>query len=225
MIIVLHGGVDQSAYTPGNGTNSHAFFFARQGYMAIAPDYRTYNDTEGSGSPLKIPWAIDIMNLIEALPTLPGADPNRVGVLGHSRGGGLATYIMVLSDDVDAVSLYAPLHTNQSVVWDRYTSVFGVQWTLDDAVIYGSPNDNPDGYRMVSPFYFLDLVSMPVQIHHGSLDGTLPVQWSRDLAADLELLGKTVEYYEYPEGEHSFFDADYDLFLQRNLTFFSTYLN
>ncbi len=224
VIIVLHGGVDQDSYEQGWGTSEHCEFFARHGYLCLMPDYRSYNHTQGSGSPLKIPWAIDVMNLIAALPTLPEADSARVGVLGHSRGGGIATYIMVLAPQVRAVSLYAPLHTDQAVNWDIYANTFGADWPILDAEVYGSPTSNPEGYRQVSPGTYLDWVAMPVIIHHGSADATIPVQWSRDLYNRLQQHGVTVEYYEYPGAGHTLIGEDYDLFLQRNLEFFDIFV-
>jgi uncharacterized protein len=65
---------------------------------------------------------------------------------------------------------------------------------------------------------------MPVQIHHGTADGTLPVRWSRDLAAQLEALGKVVEFYEYPGADHTFYGEDYSNLMQRTLDFFNTYV-
>lgn len=218
--IVLHGGIDQSVYAQGDGSREHADILARNGYLALMPDYRTYNNTGGSGTPLKIPWAIDVMNLIEALPTLPEADPLRIGVMGHSRGGGIASYIMVISDQVDAVVLYASLHTNQAVVWEQYHTVYGSSWPAKDAAIVGTPTENPEGYAMVSPSSYLDWVSMPVQIHHGAQDTVTPVAWSRDLNERLLEVGKQTEYFEYPEANHTFYNADYDLFMSRVVAFF-----
>lgn len=218
--LVLHGGIDQSVYAQGDGTRNHADILARAGYIAFMPDYRSYNNTEGSGSPLKIPWAIDVMCLIDALPTLPEADPERIGVLGHSRGGGIASYLMVISDEIDAVALYAPLHSNQAIVWQRYDQVFDSTWPRFDAEVVGSPEANPDGYAMVSPSSYLELTSMPVQIHHGGEDSVLPVEWSRGLYETMLALGLDVEYFEYPGAGHTFYNADYDSFMRRVLEFF-----
>ncbi len=227
VIVLLHGGYDQSVYQPGDGTRNHADYFARNGYLTIAPDYRSYNNTEGSGSPLKIPWSVDALNLVEALDTLPEADAARVGLLGHSRGGGVASYPIVLSSrwpQIKAAVLYAPLSFDQAENWRRYVNYFGAEWPTFDAEKYGSPETNPEGYALVSPINYLDRVVIPVQIHHGTDDSVLPVEWSRELSARLDALGKTVDYYEYPEAGHTFYNEDYILFSRRALEFFDEYV-
>lgn len=227
VIVLLHGGYDQSVYQPGDGTRNHADFLARNGYMTIAPDYRSYNNTEGSGSPLKIPWSIDVLNLIAALNTLPEADAARVGLLGQSRGGGVASYPIVLSSrwpQIKGAVLYAPLSFDQAENWRRYVNYFGADWPTLDAEVYGSPATNPEGYALVSPINYLDRITMPLQIHHGAADDVLPVDWSRELSARLDALGKAFEYYEYPEAGHTFYGEDYILFSRRALEFFDIYV-
>lgn len=224
VLILLHGGLEQASYRPGDDTNMHARYFAQHGYLTIAPDYRTYNDTGGSGSPLKLPWTVDVMNLIAALPSIPEADSARVGVLGHSRGGGIGTHLMVISHDIQAISLYAPLNADEAVNWDLYANTLRIEWAVTDATIYGTPETNPEGYRLISPIYYLDRVQMAVQIHHGSADDVIPVEWSRDLAERLAALGRDVTYYEYPGAGHTFHNSDYNLFLERNLAFFDAYV-
>lgn len=219
--IVLHGGITQSAYEQGAGSAIHANLLAENGYVAFMPDYQTYNETEGSGSPLKIPWAVDIMHLIDVIPDLPQADPERIGIMGHSRGGGIATHLMVISEDVDATVLYASLHVDQDVVWDQYNFVFNVEWPQLDAQTWGSPETNPEGYVMVSPGSYLDLVSAPVQIHHGDQDFTTPLSWAIELERRLDVIGKDVELFEYPGGLHTFGESDHQLMMSRVVTFFN----
>jgi len=218
--IILHGGVDQSAYEQGDDSAQYADVLANNGYVAFMPDYQSYNDTDGSGSPLKIPWAIDVMNLISVLDQVQKVDPTRIGVLGHSRGGGIASYIMVLSREVDAVVLYAPLHVDQDVVWTQYDEVFGSEWPFFDAQVWGSPESNPEGYRMVSPGNYLELVEMPVQIHHGDQDFTTPLFWSQELFERMTALDKDVELFVYEGGLHTFTGGTYTQFMNRVVAFF-----
>ena len=109
VVVILHGYIPPEVYERGADSLPAADFFAGRGYAAIMPDYRGYAGTAGGPNPLRIPYAIDVLNLIESLHTLDVLDEDRVGVVGHSMGGGAATYVMVLSERVRAVVLYAPM--------------------------------------------------------------------------------------------------------------------
>ncbi|MGF1505106.1 MAG: alpha/beta fold hydrolase [Anaerolineae bacterium] len=227
VIILLHGGFDQDAYYPGLGTLEHATFFVQHGYVVIAPDYRSYNDSDGTGTPLKIPWSIDVVNLIDALPTMPEADPTRIGLMGHSRGGGVGSYIAVLTPvlpGVRAISLYNSLSFDQAVNWYHYVNAFDAEWPITDSFQVGNPSDNADGYGAVSPINYLDYITVPVQIHHGQNDTVLPVDWARDLNERMIEAGVDVAYFEYPEANHSFVGEDLTLFWERNLAFFDEHV-
>ncbi len=45
-------------------------------------------------------------------------------------------------------------------------------------------------------------LTMPVQLCHGSADALIPVDWTRQLAAKLQALGRKVQYEEIPGGDH-----------------------
>lgn len=47
------------------------------------------------------------------------------------------------------------------------------------------------------------LAKVPVWTFHGAKDGVIPVQRTRDLVAALKTAGGTVNYTEYPEGDHA----------------------
>jgi predicted peptidase len=46
------------------------------------------------------------------------------------------------------------------------------------------------------------LKDMPIQVWHGSLDGSVPVACSRDMVAALKHAGATVDYREIKDGGH-----------------------
>jgi len=45
-------------------------------------------------------------------------------------------------------------------------------------------------------------LTMPVQLCHGSADALIPVDWTRQLAAKLQALGRRVQYEEIAGGDH-----------------------
>jgi len=224
VILVLHGYIDPAVYYRGLDSRALGDSYAVAGYAVLMPDYRGYAGGPGSPNPLRIPYVIDVLNAIESLDTLDVLDEDRVGVVGHSMGGGIATYLMVLSDRVDAVALYGSMNADQAVNWQWIGQRWSPWWMQQTAAEIGSPLSNPDGYARVSPINYLDRVSMPVQIHHGTLDDQVPVEWSRQLAGGLAEAGKQVEYFEYPDSNHTFYTTDRLQLIERTLAFFDRYV-
>ena len=78
--------------------------------------------------------------------------------------------------------------------------------------------------REVAPFYHLDLVSVPVQIHIGSADGdyigSTPPEWSYKLNQGLLDANKDVEMFVYQNQRHSFTGDAWTLFMDRAVAFF-----
>ncbi|GAB4481934.1 MAG: hypothetical protein Kow00124_30180 [Anaerolineae bacterium] len=224
VLIVLHGYIPPEEYYPGLDSRTLGDPYALAGYAVFMPDYRGYAGAAGGPNPLRIPYAVDVLNLIESLDTLDVLDEERVGVIGHSMGGGVASYVMVLSERVDAVVLYGSMSADQAVNW-RYIGETWAPWWMElTAAQIGTPETNPQGYHDISPIHYLDRVRAPVQIHHGDHDDQVPVEWSRDLAERLAAAGVEVTYYEYPFAGHTFTGRERELLLERTLAFFDEHV-
>lgn len=85
-VVVLHGWTGIKNFL----VNVIASRFAAQGYVALAFDYRGYGESKGTRHRL-IPeeQVEDARNAITFLSTLPGVDPDRIGAIGVSFGGGI----------------------------------------------------------------------------------------------------------------------------------------
>jgi hypothetical protein len=97
---------------------------------------------------------------------------------------------------------------------------------LIEAYKYASTDD--EFLRKISPFYHLDLVTAPVQIHYGVDDGKLlsgtPPEWSKKLYIGLDNLGKDVELFGYDNQLHSFKADEWFAFMERSAQFFDKYM-
>jgi dipeptidyl aminopeptidase/acylaminoacyl peptidase len=82
--------------------------------------------------------------------------------------------------------------------------------------------------KKVSPFYYLDSVTVPIQIHYGTEDGAFisgtPPQWSVKLTQALRDEGKQAEMYQYEDEGHSFIGQPWFDFMTRVLRFFDRYV-
>lgn len=217
--IMNHGYIAPSLYWTGAGSHSAADYLARRGYLTISPDYRGYGTSDDGPNPFRKGYVIDVLNLVNLVDTIPQADPERIGMWGHSMGGGIAKEVMVISDKVDAFALYGAMSDDASENWSHIRTMWNQASQDRLAEEYAAPAEAPAGYARMSPRSYLEDVSAPVIIHHGTADTQVPVEWSRRLASELAELGKTAELYIYEGQPHSFQGQDWVIFMQRTKEF------
>lgn len=223
VIILNHGYFDPATYVPGEGTQSFADAFARQGYLTLAPDYRLYGGSDQASDPYRTGFAVDLVNLIASVRSLPQARADAIGLWGHSMGGGVVLEALVINPPgLRAAVLLAPMSGDaaenySAIMATRRNSEPGPDWAI-------APQDDPEAYRQLSPINYLQYVGVPVQIHHGQSDETVPADWSISLAQALTDAGKDAIFYLYPRAGHSFYNAAWNLCLARTLQFFDATL-
>jgi len=101
VILMNHGFFSRSVLSSGDGTDRSAAFLARYGYITIASDYRSWGDSDVSESLFYSGLVIDVINLLNAIPSIPQADPSRVGIWGHSMGGGTTIKVLTVLGGLD----------------------------------------------------------------------------------------------------------------------------
>jgi dienelactone hydrolase len=245
VVVLDHGYFKPAEYKTGDGTIRAADAFAQRGYLTISPDYRCYAGSQCGPNPFYIGYAIDVLNLIAALPSLSYADTSRIGIWGHSMGGGITIRVLAVSESLKVASLYGSLTGDDEV---HYCWLYGCKTPLVTPV---PPNSNkmgefdPEFFQGVatpdtssdyrtrlheifiksSPILNLKYIDTPVIIHHGEADDIVPLQWSVDLATKLSAQGKTAMLYTYPGEGHVFAGWGWQLFMARTLAFFDEFLN
>lgn len=218
VVLVLHGYVSPSRYsTPLGYTTRYADALARAGFLVVHPDYRAHGRSEGSESAdnlFRSGYAIDVLNLIEHVKRMPNADPTRIGLFGHSMGGGISLRVLTISKDVKASVLYGSMNADEVKNGDQIRDVF--------RRVKRIPEDDVPRERLaeISPASYLADISAAVSIQHGELDTQVPLQWSRDLNAELTRLGKSVELHTYPRQGHSLGGRALSLMLERVVAFY-----
>lgn len=223
VIVLNHGYYDPAVYTTGRGTQAAADNFARRGYLTLAPDYRNYGGSDSGPNYFRVGYAVDVLNLIASVGSLSGARADRVGLWGHSMGGGVTIAVMVVGPPgVRGAVLYGAMSGDMRdnyyrIAYFRGADTPGPDWPV-------APDAAPAMYARLSPINYLQYVGVPALIHHGDLDDQVPPAWSRRLAEALTAAGRQATLYTYPTAGHSFFDSDWNLFMRRNLEFFDEVL-
>ena len=222
VIILNHGLIHPSVYYSGRGSRREQDFFTRNGYVTIHPDYRGLGSSDPNPSSrhdFYVGYTLDVLGLIDALKE---AHPNfidteRIGMWGHSMGGGIAGRVMVLRPDIKAFALFAPISAD---VEDNFYELKSeeVEWLHHT---YGEASST--AYRAMSPIDYFGDVSAPVQLHHGTADTAVSIGFSEKMFAALNRSGKTAEFFRYL-GEPHEFAGDWQLAADRTLEFFDRYV-
>lgn len=246
VVILDHGYFKPSEYKTGDGTIRAADALARHGYLTLSPDYRCYAGSQCGSNPLDVGYAVDVLNLIAELSSLPYADTAHIGVWGHSMGGGVTIRVLAISDQIKAGVLYGAVSGDDEVhyCWlsgcrvsaapTREVRVGGA-FEVDPDFMQGIPTMVPAApdpmaklreiFARSSPTRYLKYVNAPVIINHGEADDMVPIQWSVDLANALDFQGKSATLYTYPGEGHVFAGWNWQLFMARTISFFDSYLN
>ena len=222
VIIALHGYIDPAIYDTVDYTTGYADALARAGFLVIHPNLRGYPPSDEGDNRFRVGMAIDVLNLIAIIKAQAGqpgvlelADPQAIGLWGHSMGGGVATRVLVVSPDVKAAILYAAMSADDQKNYERIYNYFSGGTRGQEEL--SAPSEV---FNQVSPVNFLDRISASVGIHHGKQDADVPLAWSLNLCTQLEHLEKDVECYTYDDQPHTFHGEGNDLFIQRMIDFF-----
>jgi dipeptidyl aminopeptidase/acylaminoacyl peptidase len=224
VVIVNHGYCAPETYRQGCDSAAVGAAIARYGYITLTPDYRGYWQSDDGPNPFRIGYALDVMNLIAQVDSLPQAAPGQIGVIGHSMGGGVSMWPMVLPSEVDAVVLYAAMNGDMAVNWQHIRLNWNTRSQDELAAIYGTPDENPAGYAAISPINYLDRVSVPVLIQHGTADDQVPYIWSQELDQALEAAGKDVTFNTYEGENHILYGSAFDRLIASTVAFFDEHV-
>lgn len=234
VVILNHGYYPLDVYQTGNGSKLAADYLANQGFLTIAPDFRSHAGSDDAINYFRAGHVIDALNLIPLAQQLPSARPGKVGMWGHSNGGAITAKAITISDQIAAAVIYSPASSNISEDYEfrleRSRSRGGAPTGPRAAIAQVetefpvTPAQAPDLYERLSPLPYLKYVTAVVQIHWGSADETVPRIWPGNLLAGLQAAGKSVEYFEYAGEPHSFTRAGNQLYLPRIAQFFARHL-
>lgn len=225
VLLLNHGYIDPEIYQRGQGLRREQDYFARRGYAVLHSDYRNHafsdKDPENDTKP-RTGYTEDVINAAMAIKKsdLKMLDRERIGMLGHSMGGGVAINVMVTKPDlIKAVVLYAPINADYRKNFDRWVAPEMADIAGRTLAKYGTFEENPEFWQSVSAVNYLDRVTAPIMIHQGTADKDVPVEWSRELYDNLQKAGKEATYFEYENGPHEFI-LEWPLFMQRSLDLF-----
>ncbi len=101
-------------------------------------------------------------------------------------------------------------------------SSFG-SWLEEFTANYGSADQNPDFWATISPNTFLADLTGPIQIHHGTNDWMVPLEWSEGFVREMEDANMPVELFTYEGDDHNI-SSNYREAMLRTVAFFDEHV-
>jgi len=234
-IVFNHGYIPPAQYRTTERYIAYVDWLARSGYIVFRIDYRGHDRSEGvpSGAYSDPGYMIDVLNAVSSLQRFPQANPEKIGMWGHSMGGYLTLRAMVISDQVKAGVIWAGVvgsYPDMLYNWRRSsgdptpTPRPGFRRWRDEWVqLYGTPEQNPAFWNSISANAFLADLSGPVQLHHGTADKDVPVEFSQTLFEQILAAGREAELYLY-EGDNHNISNSFGAAMRRTIEFYDRYL-
>ncbi len=233
VIIFNHGYIPPTVYRTTERYVAYVDAFARDGYIVFKPDYRGFGSS--GGKPVSAYYApddtVDVLNAVTTLQRYPAADPNRIGMWGHSMGGNITLRALVIDPRIKVAVIWAGVTATYKDLlenWhppaaDRPPPSFGGGGRQNFLSQFGTPEQNPRFWDSISPMAYLADITAPIQLHHGTSDVEVPLQFSQTLAKDLQAAAKPVEFYTYAGSDHNIAQG-FTLAMARSVAFFDRYL-
>jgi len=235
VIVFNHGYIPPDQYRTTERYVDYVDDIAMHGYIVFRSDYRghAFSEGEARGAYGYPDYTIDILNAVAAMKNYPDADPDRIGMWGHSMGGYITLRSMVASGDIKAGVIWAGVvasYPDLLTRWRRPSTLTNPslaqrarRWrdTLLDQ--FGTFEENPEFWDSISANTYLADLSGPVQLHHGTDDQSVPLEFSRTLEKQIIQAGGVVEYFEYKGDDHNISNRFGDAMF-RTLQFFDKYV-
>jgi dipeptidyl aminopeptidase/acylaminoacyl peptidase len=225
-------------WIPGTGSMSDSFsrfgfggsgpfnmqLFATRGYAVFIPDAPQH-------------LATPMMDVAKAV--LPGvnkvielgiADPDRIGVMGHSRGAYNSLALIVQTTRFKAAIAVAGFADLVSAYGQMARDGAAFQTSVTEQGLGrmgGSPWQYRERYIENSPIFHLERIETPLLIIHGDDDHDVATFLGDELFVGMRRLGKAAEYAKYQGEGHSPLDWSYQNqidFCNRVVSWFDAYL-
>jgi len=187
---------------------------AARGIASLRFDFRGSGDSEGEFSQMRVSGLFaDALTAFQYLKEQPGIDSNRVGVIGFSMGGMVASQLLSKESGIKAAVLWSPVAHPGSLIedLDNWSTGGGRRglidlggWTVSRAFV--------EEYAKASPIQWISesKIRAPILLIHGSEDESVPVDHSFDYEQAFKTAGSRVQLKVLEGAGHTYESIELD---------------
>ena len=199
VVVYLYNGPHAQLVTDGFqwGLPGWDCYMANRGYVVFTIDGRG-SDNRGLAFEQAI-WhnlgqveALDQMQGVAYLKTLPYVDADRIGIYGWSYGGFMTTYMMLNYPETFKVGVCG----GPVLDWSRYEVMYGERYM-------GTPQNNPEGYAANTLVNQAAKLRGHLLIIHDDQDGTVVPQMSMQFLKNAVAADTYPDFLMYIGHEHN----------------------
>jgi len=209
------GPGSQQVANKWNGTNDYWHqSLAQQGYIVACVDGRGtgFKGAEFKKVTYKQLVYFETLDQIESARKLGEKsyiDADRIGIWGWSYGGHMSTNCLLKGNDVFSLAIAVAPVTS----WRFYDTIYTERFMR-------TPQENPDGYDLNSPFNYPELLKGDYLLVHGSGDDNVHLQNTMRMAEALVQANKPFELMIYPDKNHGIYGGNTRIHLYNKMTNF-----
>ena len=209
-VVLVHGGFH---YSLDEEMFSWIDRFVTEGYVVMFPEYRGsrgYGDAQYHAQEYGGKDADDVLSGAELIASKSYIDPNRLAIVGRSRGG-LEVLLAIQRQPKRFKAAVSVVGLADFLMYMAYKPEYRRQEVARESQFGGLPNQKLDKYIEASAINHIAKIETPLFVSATTFDKTVPYQLhSGRLVEVLKGYGKTHEYklYEQAPGGHAFADGD-----------------
>ncbi|RMF58390.1 MAG: S9 family peptidase [Calditrichaeota bacterium] len=201
LIVYVYGGPHsqqvRDTWLGGSGSwNLWLHYLANQGYIIFTVDNRgtRFRGKAFEQETFRRLGTVEVMDQVAALKqilTRPYVDSSRVGVIGWSYGGFMATSLMLRAPEIFKAGIAgAPV-----IDWRYYETIYTERY-MD------TPETNPEGYEAANTRKYIDNLRGKLFLIHGTSDNIVMWQHTILFLQSAIKAGKQPDYFVYPGHQH-----------------------
>jgi len=242
IIIMLRGYVNQKTYKTGDGTRKASEFFAKEGFITIAPDFLGYADSDRESEDIfetRFQTYTTVLSLIKTLEKtedeflLETNDQSldweklkkslkkgaKIMIWSHSNGGQIALTVLAVTSGKYPTVLWAPVSK-----FFPYSVLYFTDESDDKGKLIRKKLSEFESKYDTDLFSFdqyLERIEAPIKIDHGEKDKVVPIAWSEQLYSKIASAKKTKDltFERYPLSDHNML-PEWQKVVESDLIFF-----